>query len=75
MESENYIIVDNDYGVGVFSDGSSVENSLSSDTVSAVTVSDIEIYEPAFIGFGLAGAGCLMCYGMIAIMKLFKSVM
>lgn len=59
----------------LLADSSSEQSNLSYSTITELTVDDIDIYQPAFIGFGVVGASCMMCYGMIVIIHLFRRVM
>lgn len=56
-------------------DGSPDESYLPYSEVSTITVEDIDLAQGAFIGFGVVGSSCLMCYGMILIIHLFRKVM
>lgn len=55
--------------------GASDEENLSYSTCNVLSVEDVDIYQSAFIGFGVVGSACLMCYGMILIIHLFRKVM
>lgn len=55
--------------------GASDESTISYSEVSTITVEDIDLAQGAFIGFGVVGSSCLMCYGMILIIQLFRRVM
>lgn len=75
------IVVDDPVGSGYSSgnllleSGASDESTISYSEVSTITVDDIDLAQGAFIGFGVVGSSCLMCYGMILIIHLFRRVM
>lgn len=76
MNEEEVVVVGDDSNGDVFlSSGASDESNISYSQITELTVDNIDIYEPAFIGFGVVGSACLMCYGMIVIIHLFRRVM
>lgn len=76
MNEEEVVVVGDDNNGDVFlSSGASDESNISYSQIAELTVDNIDIYEPAFIGFGVVGSACLMCYGMIVIIHLFRRVM
>ena len=64
----NEVIVDNEPYENFVEDN---QESISSTQISLLD--DIDLTEPAFIGFGLASAMCLISLGLASILKMFKS--
>lgn len=75
MSDEEIIIPNsnNDWDVQL-SAGTPDESNISYSEIVQLDISDIDLYEPSFIGFGMVGAACLMCYGMIVIINLFRRI-
>lgn len=74
---EDIIIADDSIGDDLNTMGASDENGISSEQIETLTMispGDIDIYEASFIGFGVVGSACMMCYGMLAILSLFRKV-
>lgn len=77
MDNEEIINLDDDTSNNEsdsISNETFTESNISYTEIQPIAVEDIDIYQNAFIGFGLAGSACLMCIGMIAIMNLFRRV-